>query len=154
MAFGRRSKQGSTAGATAKPGRPHAAGETFLDARSELSGELRFAGDVCLEGRVEGQITAGGTVVVRESAEIDATITAETLVVFGTVVGDVRVRRRTTLHKSARVEGEIQTAGIVVEEGARFKGCIVIGPDEQVAEAVAPVRAIDGTGPSIGNTPA
>ena len=46
------------------------------------------------------------------------------------VVGDIRVARRTLLHKSARVEGEIQTAGIVVEEGARFKGCILIGRDE------------------------
>jgi cytoskeletal protein CcmA (bactofilin family) len=104
--------------------------ETFLDAGSVLTGELRFAENVRLEGRVEGKIQAGKTVVVGEHAEIDATVEADTLEVYGTIVGDIRVSRRTILHKTARVEGEIQTAGIVVEEGARFKGCIVIGPDE------------------------
>ena len=79
---------------------------------------------------MEGQVWAAKTVVVGENAEIDATIEADVLEIHGTVIGDIHVRRQTTLHKSARVEGEIQTAGIVVEEGARFKGCIVIGPDD------------------------
>lgn len=107
--------------------------ETFLDQGSVLSGELRFAGSVRLEGRVEGQVQAGETVIVGPDAEVDATIEAQTLEVYGTVVGDIRVTRQTVLHKTAHVEGEIQTAGIVVEEGARFKGCIVIGPEKNEA---------------------
>jgi len=130
MAFGMRSKKSRVAIDEALEGRPGAAGETYLDAGSVLTGELRFAGSVRLDGRVEGQIHAGQTVIVGEHAEIDASIEADTLEVYGTVVGDIRVARRTLLHKTARVEGEIQTAGIVVEEGARFKGCILIGRDE------------------------
>lgn len=130
MAFGIRSKKTRVAISEALDGRPAAEGETYLDPGSVLTGELRFAGNVRLDGRVEGQIHAGQTVIVGEHAEIDASIEADTLEVYGTVVGDIRVARRTLLHKSARVEGEIQTAGIVVEEGARFKGCILIGRDE------------------------
>jgi len=129
MAFGMGAKKTRVAIDEAL-GQPGAAGETYLDPGSVLTGELRFAGNVRLEGRVEGQIHAGKTVIVGEHAEIDASIEADTLEVFGTVVGDIRVARRTLLHKSARVEGEIQTAGIVVEEGAHFKGCILIGRDE------------------------
>lgn len=109
--------------------------ETFLDEGCSLSGELRFAENVRIEGRVEGQMWAQKGVVVGERAEIDATIEAETLEVYGTVLGDIRVARRTTLHKTARVEGEIQTAGIVIEEGARFKGRIVIGSETEATEA-------------------
>ena len=127
MAFGMRSKPARVAIDEALESRPEKVGDTYLDAGSVLTGELRFAGNVRLEGRVEGQIHAGAAVIVGEHAEIDASIEADTLEVFGTVVGDIRVARRTLLHKSARVEGEIQTAGIVVEEGARFKGCILIG---------------------------
>lgn len=130
MAFGIRSKSTRVPMEEALDGAPPPANETYLDAGSVLTGELRFAGNVRLEGRVEGQIHAGQAVIVGEHAEIDASIEADTLEVYGTVVGDIRVARRTVLHKSARVEGEIQTAGIVVEEGARFKGCILIGRDE------------------------
>lgn len=130
MAFGRREKKPTITidepGKEKRRERP----ETFLDQGSVLNGDLRFAENVRLEGRVEGQICAGKTVIVGEHAEIDASVEAETLEVYGTIVGDIRVSRRTILHKTARVEGEIQTAGIVVEEGARFKGCIVIGPEE------------------------
>jgi len=130
MAFGMRAKKTRVAIDEALDGSPVAPGETYLDRGSVLTGELRFAGNVRLDGRVEGQIHAGQTVIVGEHAEIDASIEADTLEVYGTVVGDIRVARRTLLHKSARVEGEIQTAGIVVEEGARFKGCILIGREE------------------------
>ncbi len=130
MAFGMRAKKSRVAIDEALDESRGTAGETFLDAGSVLTGELRFAGSVRLEGRVEGQIHAGQTVIVGEHAEIDASIEADNLEVYGTVVGDIRVTRRTLLHKSARVEGEIQTAGIVVEEGARFKGCILIGREE------------------------
>ena len=103
--------------------------ETIIDAGSVLAGELHFSQNVRLDGRIEGQIVAGKHVVVGEEAQIDATIDAQSIEVYGTIVGDVRVAHRTILHKSARIEGEIHTAGIVVEEGARFRGVIVIGPD-------------------------
>ncbi|MEZ4334961.1 MAG: polymer-forming cytoskeletal protein [Myxococcota bacterium] len=137
MAFGIRSKPARVAIDDAFDGRASTAGETYLDAGSVLTGELRFAGSVRLDGRVEGQIHAGQTVIVGEHAQIDASIEADSIEVFGTVVGDIRVTRRTLLHKSARVEGEIHTAGIVVEEGASFKGCILIGHDDARSKAAS-----------------
>jgi cytoskeletal protein CcmA (bactofilin family) len=110
---------------------PWGASETFIDRGCELVGELRFAEDVRIEGRIEGDIRAAKAVVVGEAGEIQANVEAETLEVFGVIEGDIRVARRATLHKSARVTGEIHTTGIVIEEGARFKGCIVIGADQE-----------------------
>ena len=135
MAFGLRSKSTRIPVQDALDGVAPPASETYLDAGSVLTGELRFAGSVRLDGRVEGQVHAGQAVIVGEHAEIDASIVADSLEVFGTVVGDIRVTRQTVLHKSARVEGEIQTAGIVVEEGARFKGCILIGGETRPTPA-------------------
>lgn len=116
------------------PGPDTGAEPTYIDAGSELVGQLRFRDSVRIDGRVEGEIHADKVVVVGESAVVAAAIHAESVVVHGSVEGDVRVRRKITLHKTARVTGEIQTAGIVVEEGARFRGCILIGDDETAAE--------------------
>jgi cytoskeletal protein CcmA (bactofilin family) len=103
---------------------------TFIDAGCELSGTLRFKDDVQIDGRVEGEIQAEQAVRIGESATIEADLRAESVEVHGTVHGDIHVRRKTVLHKSAEVRGEIHTAGIVVEEGARVRGTIVIGGDE------------------------
>lgn len=143
LAFGIRSKTVRIPVQDAFAGSTPPASETYLDAGSVLTGELRFAGNVRLDGRVEGQVHAGQAVIVGEHAEIDASIVADSLEVFGTVVGDIRVTRQTVLHKSARVEGEIQTAGIVVEEGARFKGAILIGRDEPKPASTPAVSALD-----------
>lgn len=138
MALGRRTKPEQTE--VPPPMEPTAppVNETFLDEGCSLSGELRFSGNVRIDGRVEGEMTAQKGAVIGERAEIHAKIDAETLEVFGTVLGDIRVTRRTTLHKTARVEGEIQTSGIVIEEGAHFKGRIVIGSDGETTAASAP----------------
>jgi len=112
--------------------------ETFLDEGCALSGELRFAENVRIDGKVEGEMWAQKDVLVGERAEIHASIEAQSIEVHGTVLGDIRVAEQTTLHKSARVEGEIQTSGIVIEPGARFKGRIVIGSDDEAEPARAP----------------
>jgi cytoskeletal protein CcmA (bactofilin family) len=78
---------------------------THLGRGCRLSGRLRFPSTVHIEGRVEGEIESLKTVIVGESA-------------------NVRV------HSSAHVNGDMRTAGIVVEEGAKVEGRIVIGSDE------------------------
>jgi cytoskeletal protein CcmA (bactofilin family) len=120
---------------------------TYIDAGAELVGTFSFKESVRLDGRVEGEIRAARTVTVGETAVIAASIEADSVVVFGTVDGDIRVKRKITLHRSARVTGEIHTAGIVVEEGARFRGCILIGDDEAAA-ASAPAAPAPGEKPS------
>ena len=143
MAFGRR--RSGKEPASAEGGGRFA---TYLDAGCELLGELRFADDVRIEGRVQGEIRAQKLVFVGEPATVDASIEAESVVAYGTVQGDIRARRTVTLHKDAHVEGEIQGAGIVVEEGARFKGCIIIGSDEvreRVVLASDPPEALPET---------
>lgn len=151
MPFKKKNAERSSPGPT--PPRSEAAStpaETFLGEASVLSGDLRFADDVRIEGRIEGQIRGSKSVVVAAPAEVDATIEAESVEIHGRVVGDLHVRRQTTLHKSASVEGEIRTAGIVVEEGARFRGVIVIGPEE--GEALP--RLEDAAGPAQTREPA
>ncbi len=131
--------------ASAEPAMLAAPAETFLGEASVLAGDLRFADDVRIEGRIEGQIHGSKSVVVAAPAEVEATIDAESVEIHGRVVGDLHIRNQTTLHKSACVEGEIHTAGIVVEPGARFRGVIVIGPDEaeplpRLEDAAEPAR--------------
>ena len=125
---------------------------TYIDASCELAGQLRFDETVRIDGRVSGEIHAKKSLVVGETASIEADIHAESVIVYGSVEGDICVQRKITLHKTARVSGEIQTVGIVVDEGARLKGRILIGDDAPEAPTAAttpkPPTSSDGAPPT------
>jgi cytoskeletal protein CcmA (bactofilin family) len=47
--------------------------------------------------------------------------------ISGEVTGDIRACDRIDIVKSASIEGDLNTAKIVIEEGAYFKGGVEIG---------------------------
>jgi cytoskeletal protein CcmA (bactofilin family) len=106
---------------------------THLGRGCRLSGRLRFPSTVHIDGRVEGEIESLKTVIVGESANVRATVRSESVIIRGHVKGDVVAKRKITLHSTAHVNGDMRTAGIVVEEGAKVEGRIVIGSDEASA---------------------
>ncbi|HKJ23686.1 MAG TPA: polymer-forming cytoskeletal protein [Myxococcota bacterium] len=119
---------------------------TYIEEGCTLSGQLQFQSGVRIDGRVEGEVRARGTVVVGESGVVEASILADVVVVLGEVEGDITAQTLVALHKGARVRSDISTAGIVVEPGSNFRGSIVIGPEETPAlaeEAGAEARGSD-----------
>ena len=68
----------------------------------------------------------------------------------GEVRGDITARRKITLQKTARVKGNLCTPGIVIEEGARLRGRIVIGSEE---ESLAKTEPPTPTPPSRSSRP-
>ncbi|MBW2313231.1 MAG: polymer-forming cytoskeletal protein [Deltaproteobacteria bacterium] len=108
---------------------------TYIEEGCTLSGQLQFQSGVRIDGHIEGEVRARGTVVVGESGVVDASIFADMVVVLGEVEGDITAQTLVALHKGARVRSDISTAGIVVEPGSNFLGSIVIGAEEVPALA-------------------
>ena len=144
------------------PVRPHqpAPPPSCIGASCEFSGEIHSSETIRIEGRVKGEVHCEQTVIVEESASIEATIYAASVVIAGEVRGDMSVTKKITLQKTARVTGDLRTPGIVIEEGANLEGRIVIGPDEQPAapkkpttDAAAPPSESAAAPASQGTTP-
>jgi len=106
---------------------------TSIDVSSELEGTLRCQETLRIDGRLEGAIECAKTVLVGERARVKASIAADEVRICGTVEGNIAARRKITLERTAVVTGDLSTLGIVIEEGAKLKGRIVIGSDEQPA---------------------
>lgn len=100
---------------------------SFIDAGCELSGTLRFRENVHVDGHVEGELFADKDVEIGPSASVHANLHCESVVIRGEVRGDIEATRRITFHKGAQVHGEMKANAIVIEEGAQFRGTIVIG---------------------------
>jgi len=88
-----------------------------------------------IDGRVEGEIITKGTLVVGESAVIQADINASTVVSGGRITGNITASEKVQLLAPAIVSGGIKTPLLVLEEGARFNGsCEMGGPGSQQDE--------------------
>ena len=99
----------------------------FIDQGSEFEGKLSFRDTVRIDGRFHGEITSENTLIIGESGDIEAEIRSNTVVVSGSVNGNIIAKAKVVLHKTARIAGDIQAPSLVVEEGAVITGKIIMG---------------------------
>ncbi len=88
----------------------------------EIIGTLKLPDDRTVGCRVEGEIICPSTVTIARDARVKARIKAESVVIFGTVDGEVHASGRAVLKSSATLNGDIHAARVLVEEGAAFSG--------------------------------
>jgi cytoskeletal protein CcmA (bactofilin family) len=93
---------------------------SIISADLIVRGALFSAGDVQIDGRVDGDIRAGG-LIVGEKAVIVGDVYAEEIVVRGRVEGGISARK-VSLSSTCHVEGNILHEALAVEIGAYFEG--------------------------------
>jgi cytoskeletal protein CcmA (bactofilin family) len=99
----------------------------FIDQGSEFSGKLNFKDTVRIDGRFEGEIASENTLIVGESGSVTATIKSQVVIISGEVHGDINAGGQVVLHKTARVDGNIHSPRLVMEDGAVFTGRVEMG---------------------------
>ena len=90
----------------------------------------RMEGKICFDNlsRVHGTLvgevssTEGSTLVLSETALVEGSINADTLIVDGFVRGDITAKTRVVLSGTGRVIGNIKTPSLTIEFGAYFEG--------------------------------
>jgi len=100
--------------------------KAFLGPGSQFEGKLVFDEIVRLDGSFRGEITSRDTLIVGETAEIQADMSVGTLILSGTFKGNVKASRKVELRAPARVEGSIETPALAVEEGVLLNGSITM----------------------------
>ncbi|HZW09311.1 MAG TPA: polymer-forming cytoskeletal protein [Phycisphaerales bacterium] len=110
---------------------------TVIGPDTRIKGEMSFDRTARILGRFEGKVTTAGELQVGASAHCAAALEAGTVIVDGTVDGDILARERVQLNGSARVNGDVVAEKLIVAEGASFSGHCRVGP-EAVKQASAP----------------
>lgn len=105
-----------------------------------IVGDCQTDGTVRVEGRVEGTIRAGKSVVVGRSGEVVGDIFTQDAVISGKVSGSIVADSRLELQSTCAVEGEIRSRRILLDEGGRFNGNVQM-TDEPVG---APAEVLSG----------
>jgi cytoskeletal protein CcmA (bactofilin family) len=96
--------------------------ENVLAAGAKWKGTLQVDTSVRVDGQFSGQIESKATVHVAAGAMVDAKIRAAYVAIAGSFRGEIRCEQRVDLLPQSRVDGEIITKVLAVEEGAIFDG--------------------------------
>jgi cytoskeletal protein CcmA (bactofilin family) len=88
----------------------------------EIVGDIKCDGTVRVEGKVEGSIKATKSVVVGKGGTITGDIETQDVVIAGTVAGTVVGASRVELQETCRVEGDIKSRRIKLDEGGSVEG--------------------------------
>jgi cytoskeletal protein CcmA (bactofilin family) len=91
-----------------------------------IVGEIYSREELLVDGEVDGKLELQHRLTVGPNGKVRATIKAREVVIFGNVQGDVEVSDKITIKKGGSLVGDIRTAGIVIDDGAYFKGSIDI----------------------------
>jgi cytoskeletal protein CcmA (bactofilin family) len=110
-----------------------------------VKGQISSREDLVIDGEVEGSINLPEhRLTVGPSGKVRAGVKAKEIVVLGEVTGDLEALDLVEIRKEARLNGDIKTVRIMIEDGAFFKGSI----DIVRAEAPKPVTSAATAAPA------
>lgn len=107
-----------------------------VSAGTEITGTLKFKGELTYEGVFRGDLIEGSHLIVTEHTEIHAkSIIVDDLTCSGLVDGDTKVAQRCTLRATAHFQGALTTFRLAMDDGATFSGGLVISKPANISAA-------------------
>jgi cytoskeletal protein CcmA (bactofilin family) len=96
----------------------------------EIKGNIKFQGELSIDGKIDGEISSGGILTLGENAEVKGEIKTKSCTVYGKVNGNITVEERCELKGRAQLIGDLKAARLVIEEGATFVGKSEVTPNK------------------------
>src|SRR5215510_2621318 len=115
--------------------------KNILSSDVEIKGNLKFAGELTFEGKLEGEINSDGTLLLGDSAVINGNINANAVVVRGKINGNVSAKDKIEIKSKTELFGDIRASKLSIEEGVTFVGKTEVNPNK-VAPSAAPARGV------------
>jgi cytoskeletal protein CcmA (bactofilin family) len=107
----------------------------FVGSGTSVTGEATFKAMLRIDGLLSGRISSTtGTLVVGAGGQVDANIEVAVATIQGIVNGDIVASQRVELGRAAKVNGNIQTPSLVIEQGATFEGSCKMVQQKAAAE--------------------
>ena len=91
-----------------------------------LEGQIYSGEELYLDGELEGTIEVRNRLTIGPNGKVKANVKANEVIVRGSIQGNVEAIDRISIMNGASIVGDVKTAGIVIEDGAYFKGGIDI----------------------------
>jgi len=94
---------------------------------TKIEGNFRSPENIRLDGTVVGEVRCDKKLVMGEESLVEGKLFAQDAVVMGSVRGDLYVTETLHLQSTAKIQGNISTKYLIVDEGAVFNGDCKVG---------------------------
>jgi cytoskeletal protein CcmA (bactofilin family) len=99
---------------------------TLIGEGTVITGELRFADGLRIDGEVVGDVVAAGEgysiLVISEKARVTGKVTAGHVIINGTVVGPIHSSALLELQPRAQITGDVRYEVLEMHQGATIDG--------------------------------
>lgn len=109
---------------TAQPG-------GVLSSGVSITGSVKFRNQLQIDGEVKGTIESAGMLTIGQHAHIRGEIRTKSVVVQGTVEGNIFAAERCELQAGCTLRGDIEAPRLVVDENATFLGSAKIATQKR-----------------------
>lgn len=96
--------------------------DIIIGPNSVIKGDLESEGSIRIDGKIKGNVTSLGNVIVSESAYVSGNIICANAEIYGNCQGDVRVQGKINLHHNASLQGDVVAKSFSTLEGAKYSG--------------------------------
>ena len=95
---------------------------TTLGRETVFAGNMRFSKSLKIDGKFEGEIESDGFLYVEEGAVVKADIKVGSIVIGGTIHGNIVATDKLEMLSTGQVFGNIRTAKLRIADGVIFEG--------------------------------
>lgn len=89
-------------------------------------GSLKFKNSLKIKGNFEGKIETDGHLIIGREASVSADIKACNVSISGDLSGKIRSTGRIEMFKKSRMNGDLLTPELYMEEGSVFNGTCIM----------------------------
>jgi len=120
--------------------------QSVISEEVEITGTVKSAGSIRIDGKLDGDLNCSGDATIGESATLKGNVHVNSVVIAGTLNGNVSAKDRIEMKSTARVNGDIKAKRLAVEDGVTFVGKSEVNPSG--ASTATPVEKADDSKPS------
>jgi cytoskeletal protein CcmA (bactofilin family) len=95
---------------------------TTLGRETDFNGVMRFKDSLKIDGAFSGEIVSSGFLYIEQGASLTANIKVGSIVVGGTVHGNIEATEKLEMLATGKVYGNIRTGKLKIADGVVFEG--------------------------------
>ncbi len=123
---------------------------TTLGRETDFNGVMRFKDSLKIDGTFTGEIVSSGFLYVEQGATITANIRVGSVVVGGTIKGNIEATEKLEMLSTGKVYGNIRTAKLKIADGVVFEGkCEMIRNPQAINVFSGPVEQLKKNAQSV-----
>jgi cytoskeletal protein CcmA (bactofilin family) len=117
---------------------------------TEITGDIKSNGDIRIDGSLKGNLSTKGKVVIGPTGRINGEVVCKNSEVSGIIEGRIVVGQLLNLKASSKILGDIVTAKLAIEPGARFTGNCNMSDTEENGGALSKEKNHENSGDKSG----